>query len=449
MSGMETMGKRIFYLAVLVVSVIGLLGLGFGGQAFAASGSCVTSQCHAKMGKAKYVHGPAAVGQCEFCHQPVAKHKFKPIKDVAKLCYQCHDKKDEMKTVHPPVKAGECTSCHDPHQSPYKFQLRAAGEDLCFLCHDKKKITGGKYVHDPVAAGGCSTCHDPHESNFPKMLPASGNDVCFQCHTDKQEEFKNAKFVHPPVADACVNCHSPHSTNYPNNLLAQGNRDLCFTCHDDKKTEVEEATVKHGGLDTDKKCLACHDPHFSKYAKMLKKQPEALCLSCHDRTYGQGKDQIANIKEVLDKNEYKHGPILEKDCSACHNPHGSKFFRILRSYFPPVFYSSYDPKNYSLCFMCHEKTIASQKFTTTLTNFRNGDLNLHYVHVNKPVKGRTCRACHNPHATNNPKHIRDSVPFGKWNLPINYTKTKTGGQCQPGCHQLFRYDRNKAAVNRK
>jgi predicted CXXCH cytochrome family protein len=412
-----------------------------------AKTSCVTSKCHAKMGTAKYVHGPAAVGQCEFCHQPVGKHKFKPINNVGELCYQCHERKDTMKDVHPPVKAGECTGCHDPHQSPYKFQLKASGENLCFLCHDKKKILGGKYVHTPVAAGGCSTCHDAHESNFPKMLPAAGNDVCFQCHTDKQEAFKTKKFVHPPVADGCVNCHSPHSANYPNNLFAKGNEDLCFSCHDGKKAEVEGAKVKHAAVETGKKCLNCHDPHFSNFAKMLKKQPMDLCLSCHDKAYGKGKDRVANIKAVLDHNRYKHGPILEKDCSACHNPHGSNYFRILRAYFPPVFYANYDPKNYALCFMCHEKTLAAEQRTTTLTNFRNGDQNLHYVHVHR-IKGRTCRACHNPHATNNPKHIRNGVPFGKWMLPINYKKTKTGGQCQPGCHQLFKYDRDHPVKNR-
>jgi hypothetical protein len=98
--------------------------------------------------------------------------------------------------------------------------------------------------------------------------------------------------------------------------------------------------------------------------------------------------------------------------------------------------------------MCHEQTIAQEKFTTTLTGFRNGKQNLHYVHVNLKVKGRTCRACHDAHATNNPKHIRDGVPFGAWNLPINFEKTAAGGQCLPGCHQLFKYDREKEVFNR-
>lgn len=410
--------------------------------------SCVSAKCHAAMGKEKFVHGPVGLGQCTYCHQPTASHKFKPIKNVGKLCNDCHDKKFTGKVVHPPVKEGECTGCHDPHQSPYKFQLRAEGADLCFRCHDKK-IAKGNFVHGPVAVGGCSFCHLPHESDYPNLLMADGNDVCYSCHTDKEEAFKAKKHMHTPVKESCVNCHSPHSGNYQYNLPADGKRDLCFTCHDDKEEHIKKAKEKHGGLDTDKKCLACHDPHVGDYPNQLIMQPADLCLSCHDREYREkGKVTVANMKALLEKNKDHHGPIREKDCSACHNPHGSDYFRILRAYFPPLFYAPYDAKNYALCFMCHEKTIAEEKYTTTLTGFRNGKQNLHYVHVHKKDKGRTCRACHDAHATNNPKHIRDAVPFGAWQLPINYVKTDTGGKCSPGCHQPFAYDRQKPVRNR-
>jgi hypothetical protein len=63
--------------------------------------------------------------------------------------------------------------------------------------------------------------------------------------------------------------------------------------------------------------------------------------------------------------------------------------------------------------------------------------------VNRERKGRTCRACHETHASNKAKHIRDSVPFGPggWELPIGYEKTATGGSCAPGCHSAYTYDR--------
>ena len=409
--------------------------------------SCVTSKCHANMGKEKYVHGPASVGQCTICHVPTAEHEFKAIKNVGALCNQCHDKEFTGKVTHPPVEKGECTGCHNPHQSQYEFMLRGEGENLCFICHDKE-LTGGKFIHGPVAVGGCSVCHQPHASDYPKLLLDEGNAVCFTCHFNKEESFKEKKHMHSPVEEACVLCHSPHSGDYEYNFAADGRKDLCLGCHDDIQEIVEDSKVKHGGLETDRKCLACHDPHVSDYPKQLLEEPLNLCLSCHDKEYGNGKVRVANMKVILDENEDHHGPIRQNDCSACHSPHGSNNFRILREYFPPVFYAPYNANNYKLCFMCHEQTITSEKFTTTLTGFRNGKQNLHFVHVNNDVKGRTCRACHDAHATNNPKHVRDGVPFGAWMLPINFEKTDKGGQCLPGCHQLFKYDRGEAVFNR-
>lgn len=409
--------------------------------------ACVTDSCHAKMGKDKFVHGPIAAGDCTFCHVPEGKHKFKRIADVGKLCTECHEKLTTKQVVHAPVKEGKCTGCHDAHQSPNKFQLRAAGADLCFRCHNRS-IVGGKFVHGPVAVGSCSTCHAMHQSDFPKLLMAQGNQVCFECHADKAEAFKGKKFTHAPVQEACVKCHNPHSGDHKYNFKAEGSQDLCFTCHADKQKGIAEATVKHQGLDTKKKCLACHDPHVSDYVKQLSMQPAELCMSCHDREYSGPAGRVMNMKELLAKNAIHHGPIKQNDCSGCHNTHGSSNFRMLREYFPPVFYAGYKADNFKLCFMCHEKSLASEERTTSMTGFRNGDQNLHFVHVNKTSKGRTCRACHDAHATNNPKHIRDAVPFAKWNLPVGFVKKENGGQCLPGCHQQFGYDRKKPVVNK-
>jgi predicted CXXCH cytochrome family protein len=436
---------------ILVTAGLVLIALCWGWPATveaAKSPSCVTASCHDQMGKAKFVHGPAAVGECLYCHQQTGKHEFKAIKDVGELCYQCHIRQDDGKGVHPPVMDGECTGCHDAHQSPNQFQLRAAGDNLCFLCHDKSELIDNRFVHSPVAEGGCSSCHNPHKSDFPKMLIAEGNDVCYACHSDKEELAKTKKHTHGPVAESCVNCHSPHSTNYESNLVGEPNQGLCYICHDDKQEEIKNDKVKHAGLETPQKCLACHDPHFSDYVKQLVQKPMDLCMMCHSKEYVRGKNKTANMAEILSNNKSMHGPILENDCSGCHDPHGSNNFRILRANFPPVFYSPYNPENYELCFMCHEKNLASTQNTIVMTGFRNGNQNLHFVHVNKEVKGRTCRSCHDAHATNNPRHIRDTVPFGNWGLPVGYTKTETGGACLPGCHQLFEYDRDKPVKTR-
>ena len=76
-----------------------------------------------------------------------------------------------------------------------------------------------------------------------------------------------------------------------------------------------------------------------------------------------------------------------------------------------------------------------------MTGFRDGDQNLHFLHVNRTEKGRTCRACHEAHSSTVPKHLRETVPFGDWQMPVGYTQTADGGRCAPGCHLPKTYSR--------
>ena len=76
----------------------------------------------------------------------------------------------------------------------------------------------------------------------------------------------------------------------------------------------------------------------------------------------------------------------------------------------------------------------------SLTNFRNGEKNLHYLHING-IKGRSCILCHDVHASNNEHLIADKVPFESWWMNLNYKTLENGGSCQPGCHKEKKYTR--------
>jgi predicted CXXCH cytochrome family protein len=416
--------------------------------------SCVTSACHSTMNKVKYRHGPVEAGECAECHGTSSKHpsdpkkyKFEKIKNVSAKCYGCHDKFAQKKYTHAPVKDGECLACHNPHGSNNKFQLAEKGAKVCFNCHDDG-IVGGTFVHGPAAVGGCIACHEPHVSDNENSLRSKGSELCYLCHVEKADAINKAAFVHKPVAIGCTGCHNPHS-GPKEFFLPSESPTLCLGCHKDKKEQLSNIKVKHGALERDKSCLNCHDAHIAQVAKNLLMEPMDLCISCHDREYKRKNDRsVPDIKTLLAENKDHHGPIKQKDCSGCHDPHGSNDFRILRNYYPETFYKPFDITNYSLCFSCHEKTVALDPKTTKLTNFRNGNENLHFLHVNKPIKGRTCRACHETHASNWPKHIREAVPFGAWDLPLNFEKTETGGSCTPGCHKIKLYDRIKRVENK-
>ena len=96
--------------------------------------------------------------------------------------------------------------------------------------------------------------------------------------------------------------------------------------------------------------------------------------------------------------------------------------------------------NYAFCWECHDSDLLELAKTTTATNFRDGERNLHYVHL-IGKKGRSCSICHDVHATKREHLIVDKVPFGDWEFPVNYVPDENGGSCFPGCHQQYKYTR--------
>jgi len=356
--------------------------------------------------------------------------------------------RSSKKVVHPPYEWGDCTVCHTDAKG--EGGLVQDPPDLCYMCHEPKDDK--KFIHGPVAAGACTACHNPHESENSKLLVASSiNELCTSCHQAKGDFLHTTTHIHPPVQDQCTNCHDPHTEDHLYQLKADRFMDLCVMCHVDKEVWTKEVSVKHGALNRPRKCLECHDPHGSENPKFLiKETSKDLCLTCHNERLVTDEDgyKLINMAKHLEENPDWHGPILWGDCAACHNPHGSNNLRMLKKPFPTKFYDKFDKGHY-ICFECHEPEKIQDEFTTTATNFRNGDKNMHFVHVNKE-KGRTCRACHDFHGTKEyPHHLRKKTSFGKINFPIRYIETDTGGSCAPACHARRHYDRETPKVNLK
>jgi predicted CXXCH cytochrome family protein len=179
----------------------------------------------------------------------------------------------------------------------------------------------------------------------------------------------------------------------------------------------------------------------------MKRDTVQACLACHDKPIAKTVGAVvAAVGEVAQPGLVKHGPIRDGNCSGCHNLHGSQFSRLLSQPYPETFYQPFKAEAYALCFTCHDKNLVLTEKTEGLTRFRNGDLNLHYLHVNKPDRGRSCYACHSTHASAQPAHVRDTVPYGNWEIPINFKQTGTGGSCAPGCHRASAYDRASPVV---
>lgn len=361
-------------------------------------GGCVSSECHSSTVFGEFVHGPTAQQDCDPCHRLVDEpgHKFELTTEEPDLCFQCHDPPEKAEHQHGPVSLGVCTVCHNPHSGPYKF-----------------------------------------------MLPETGNNLCFTCHTEKQEHVESVSIQHEVISEeGCIRCHDPHRSNFKYQLKADM-PGLCLDCHEPIRELAENSTVRHEALTRDEKCANCHEPHGNNVPGMLVEQEINLCLNCHDEPMDTPNGRIIDMKSWIENNPERHGPIRDGNCTLCHQPHGSEHFRLLSYEFPREFYMPFSIEIYDLCFQCHENTLVLDERTTVLTDFRNGDKNLHYVHVNQK-KGRTCRACHEVHAGTKPKRIKDFVPFGTWMYPVNFELTPNGGKCAPGCHLPRAYDRKEA-----
>lgn len=288
-------------------------------------------------------------------------------------------------------------------------------------------------VHSPVADGDCAACHTatgkPHPGAGSMELAAKGRDLCLACHGDPA---KGLPFVHPPVADGCVDCHSPHQGAHAKLLLQPGGR-LCLMCHD----SVMAGKKVHGPVSA-VNCAMCHAPHASPNQGLLTRPGNALCLACH-----------APIGQIIKQAKSQHEPVANGRCWECHAPHSSDFSPLLRSAYPEELYVTYSREQYALCLTCHNPNAFEYGRTSEATNFRNRDQNLHYYHVTQLGKGRTCRVCHGVHGADQGHLIQSrSSHFGRWQIPVYYANSETGGTCVAGCHRPKSYDIVEKVRNR-
>lgn len=407
---------------------------------------CVTNECHPGIKGKPFLHGPIRVNGCEGCHKSTNEvtHTFEPLRERHELCALCHaPEAPSSPVVHQPFLKGECLACHDPHGSTESRLLRGQRyADACAKCH--ADVTGAHdNVHGPASVGACGACHEPHASKLPKLLNAQGRDLCLKCHVRTGLEIAAAPVVHQPAMGDCQTCHDPHATDQKAMLLADA-ATLCTGCHADVQHTMETATTQHAAVTTKRACLNCHAPHASKNPSLLKQDVKSLCFECHNQPIPMPDGTtLVNMKEVIDSGTSLHGAVTQRGCVECHEIHGGGHRKLLVNEYPSDLYFPFSESSYALCFSCHDRQLVLQASTANATNFRNGDQNLHFVHVNKDQKGRSCKVCHDAHAASRDKHIRDSVPYGKggWNLPIKFEPTADGGRCGAGCHAALEYNR--------
>lgn len=317
-------------------------------------------------------------------------------------------------------------------------------DKTCVDCH--KRTVKNDILHGPTATD-CMACHEPNGKEHPLedvegfTLFEEGAELCYSCHTELKEEH-SLKYVHKPVKNGeCTECHEVHSSNDPKLIFAQA-PDLCFFCHNELEDGRAKAKTVHTASFEGDACLLCHTPHASAEKRLLADKSKQLCLNCHNKIIKRADESlIPNIEKHLTESTHQH-KALKKRCTACHDPHYSDRGLLLKENFPLGHYVKGIEENFALCFNCHDTDLLNLETTDVGTEFRDGDRNLHYVHVNKD-KGRNCTNCHDIHAANNTKLIATTVKFGRWDMPLNYIENENGGTCATGCHKKRSYLRGE------
>lgn len=352
------------------------------------------------------VHTPVKNGECASCHNPHTSSHGKLLDmDAKNICSFCHSNvlPEKSQSVHKPAADGECMKCHDPHAAASRNNLLKEGTQLCFSCHKLmgERLAKIKHRHSPVEKG-CATCHLAHASGKERfLLKTDERSLCIGCHKTDKPIFIKKHLDYPVAQSRCTGCHDPHGSNVSGILydnvhkpiltrmcnqchdeassatplkLKKDGMELCRGCHNDMFNKTFGSNRVHWPLMTKMSCLSCHNPHAGKQKGLLKSNMAQLCGGCHGDT----------MRRQL-KIASKHEPIMEGNCTACHDPHASNF----------LFLGKKSP-DFDLCVTCHDWT----KHSTHPIGEKVRDPR------NKNV-GLSCTSCHRTHGT----EFKKMLPF--------------------------------------
>lgn len=340
----------------------------------------------------------------------------------------------------------------------FPFTLQAKMTCQTSACH--QDLGKGAFIHGPMkSAKGCTVCHltdgksaDGKHPGLLKMGPSEINKTCYLCHEEFKHQFQNSKSVHKVIAEkSCTSCHNPHQSEQKKLLVASGEMALCLKCHENK---ADFKNAKHHVIkDIKKGCLSCHDAHASKHDKLFKKDNTlGLCLECH-KTDQISKDQ-SKILSISDWTQLPpallHEPVRKGECQKCHEIHGSSKKSLLaKEYSAAIHANNGSLSAAELCFSCHKTDLVDKRQVLNETKFRNGEVNLHYLHMTGTNRKRNCSACHDPHGSETGSLIRGNFQYLNWQVPLIFKKNVGGGSCATACHKKMEYNREKAVINEK
>ena len=289
--------------------------------------------------------------------------------------------------------------------------------------------------HVPYLEGHCLACHEDHASTEPQLLRPGGDEVCLKCHTFESKTTDTAQAGHGTDGRACLDCHAPHESRIRGLLRDEKTLLECADCHKDFLEKAGKLPYRHQHFELQTACGDCHYAHRNAGHKFLRDNVTGTCLTCHDLPIREGDRTLEDVARELRTLPVRHAAISQGGCPACHTPHGSTQPSLLLAGYPEGRYETYRRDDYALCWRCHNPNLVEGIDGRGVTDFRNGDKNLHRVHVVELKNGRACHLCHEAHASSQAHLMRQHVRFGQWDAPLVWTERPDGGGCATPCHR--------------
>ncbi len=143
-----------------------------------------------------YIHEPQK--DCTLCHGKRKQQRGFSLQvrltaPVPKLCYGCHaDYTVSAPFVHGPVAIGQCLFCHNPHRSKIEHLLKEPEPKLCYLCHDINtvELIPAHFTNQQFA---CTGCHNAHASPVKALLKGASSQT--------NDELNRAKAINKAIQD--------------------------------------------------------------------------------------------------------------------------------------------------------------------------------------------------------------------------------------------------------
>lgn len=215
-----------------------------------------------------------------------------------------------------------------------------------------------------IVVGGAWIAPTGGRSELPPGQRVNQLQVCQDCH-DLRDELQ-APVSHSPVTRGeCSACHNPHASRFEKLLLTQPGP-LCESCHPSVARQQTASRVHRPVAEG--RCSECHNSHGSAHPGLLVESGTELCISCHGAIEGwQGKS-------------VQHRPFEQGRCDTCHVAHASENEGLLKT------------AGARICQSCHAFNPAFKA-----------------AHAGYPVEQANCQTCHDPHASSRKGLFRERV----------------------------------------